>query len=53
MKNKKKTLPVSERLPQNKPKTIRTSDGKEFKVIDSLLMKYSLLFKALIEDDKN
>ena len=53
MKTKKKTISTVEKQPQNKPKTIKTNDGKEFKVMDFLLMKYSLLFKNLIEDEKS
>ena len=53
MKNKKKTYSTAEKQPQNKPRTIKTSDGKEFKVVDSLLMKYSQFLKTLIEDQKS
>lgn len=49
---KKSTQSLPEKIPQNRPKTIRTSDDKEYKIIDALLMKYSLFFKNIIDDDR-
>ena len=55
MKNtKKKPQPqVTEKVPQNKIRSVITSDGKEYKILDSLLMKYSLTCKVMMEDEKN
>ena len=47
---KKSTQSFSEKQPTNKLRIIRTNDEKEFKVIDALLMKYSLYFKNIIDD---
>lgn len=54
MKTKKKSIQsFSEKQPQNKLRIVKTKDEKEFKVIDALLMKYSLFLKNLIDDEKN
>lgn len=46
-------MSYSDKQPQNKLKTIKTSDNKQIKVIDSLLMKYSMFLKSLIEDERS
>ena len=50
MRTKKKAsqAPSVEKQPQNKLKTIITSDGKEYKVMDSLLMKYSMTIRGIL-----
>ena len=50
---KKSTQSFSEKQPTNKLRIIKTSDEREFKVIDALLMKYSFYFKNIMEDEKS
>ena len=52
-KKKKPTQQVVEKPPLNKMRTVVTSDGKEYKILDSLLMKYSNTCKIMLEDEKN
>ena len=49
-KKKKPTQQVVEKPPLNKMRTVVTSDGKEYKILDSLLMKYSNTCKIMLED---
>ena len=51
-KKKKGAQQVVEK-PLNKIRTVITSDNKEYKVPDSLLLKYSTTCKVMLDEDKN
>lgn len=54
MRGKKKVsqVPAVEKQPQNKLKTLITKDDREFKILDSLLMKHSVFIRGLLEGER-
>ena len=55
MRTKKKAsqAPSIEKQPQNKLRVLTTNDNATFKIMDSVLMKYSTTIRGMLEDEKN
>ena len=43
--------PVAQKKAQNKMRNVITSDGNEYKVMDSLLIRFSGLIRSILEDE--
>lgn len=53
MKDKKKKPTQVVEKPVNKMRTVITSDSKEYKILDSNLLKHSTTCKVMLDEDKN